>query len=115
MLTATDWIAVASVALPLIVKAFSDWQANAVANHNAALARITGMASREAATIESVLQNAGPNVNFAQLKASLVANAADSIFAEMGTSTDTVGADAAKLFAIVLGELNKIQTSKKAT
>lgn len=115
MLTPTDWLAVASVALPQLVKVFSDWQANAVANHNAALARIIGMAGRQAATIQKTIEDAPIGTDSAALKTSLISTSGQAILDEMGPSARKVGADLAKMFEIVRGELNKIQTSKKVT
>lgn len=115
MLTPTDWIAVASVALPQIVRVFSDWQANAIANHNAALARIIGMAGREAATIAKTIEDAPPGMDLSALKTSLISTSGQAILDEMGSSAGKVGADLGKLFTIVRGELNKIETSKKVT
>jgi len=108
MLTITDWLAVAAIALPLIAKAFSDWQANAVANHNAALARIVGMAGREAATIARSLATLPPGADAKAVENRLISASATSILTEMGSSSATVGADAGKLAAIVQGELDRV-------
>jgi hypothetical protein len=113
MLDPTDWIAVATVAAPLIVKTLSDWQANAVANHNASLTRIIGMAQREAATIAQTLETAPAGTTPATLRQSLITSSAQNILTEMGDSASRVGADALKLGGIVNGELNKINASKK--
>lgn len=97
-----------SVALPLIIKALSDYQANLIANHNAALARLVGMAGREAATIRRSMATAAPSINLRQLESQLVNVSADMILNEMGGSTNAVSADSSKIVAIVQGELNKL-------
>jgi hypothetical protein len=106
MLAPTDWIAVLTIAAPLAVKAFSDWQANAIANHNAALARVVGMAERQAASIARTLSTA-PVGDPKALESSLISGSVTTILQEMGDSTATVGADADKLTAIVQGEVSK--------
>jgi hypothetical protein len=110
-LTLADWLAVASIALPLIAKAFTDWQANAVANHNASLARIVGMAGRQAATIARELAALPPGADARTVESTLIRGASESILTEMGSSSKTVGADAAKVAGIVQGELNKVVTA----
>jgi hypothetical protein len=110
MLSVSDWVAVAAVALPLFIKALSDWQANAVANHNAALARIIGMAGREAATIARTLGSVQPGATASDIERSMVQASTQAILNEMGTSANTVGADkdTGKIQSIVQGEVNKI-------
>lgn len=107
-MTVADWIAVATVAIPLLIKALSDWQANAVANHNALLARIAGMAGREAATIARTLAEAPADVSPKALESSLVANSAQAILSEMASSTAKIGAFTPQVTNIVQGELNKL-------
>jgi hypothetical protein len=107
-MTAADYIAIATIALPLCAKAFSDWQANAVANHNAFLARITGMASREAATIARTLTEATPGEDPKKLERDLIAGSAANILTEMGTAGAQVNANADKVAGIVQGELDKL-------
>jgi hypothetical protein len=109
MLTATDWIAVLTIAAPIAVKAFSDWEANAIANHNAALARIVGMAGREAATIARTLASA-PVGDPKALESSLISNSAVTIMQAMGASTVTIGADSDKVAGIIQGEVDKLRT-----
>jgi hypothetical protein len=115
MLSLPDWIAVVSIAAPLIAKAFSDWAANAVANHNAALARVVGMAGREAATIARTLAETPTTADVKSLEKSLVHNSAVMILDEMGSSSQTIGADATKLTTIVQGEVNKLVVAPAAT
>lgn len=110
-MTLADWIGLATIALPLIAKAFSDWNANAVAKHNALLARITAMAGREAATIARTLAEAPANVSAKGLESSLVANSAQAILTEMGTSAAKIGAFTPQITNIVQGELNKRVTA----
>jgi hypothetical protein len=107
-MTLADWIALATVALPLIAKAISDWNANAVANHNALLARVTAMAGREAATIARTLAEAPANVSPKALESSLVANSAQAILTEMASSAAKIGAYTPQVSNIVQGELNKL-------
>lgn len=107
-MTFPDWIAVATIALPLMAKAFSDWNANAAANHNLALARITGMAGRQAATIARALASMPPNVDPKAAEEVLLTSAVQSIMTEMGSSSATVGADSAKLATLLQGEINKL-------
>jgi hypothetical protein len=115
MLTISDWLAVATVALPLFIKALSDWQANAIANHNALLARVVGMASREAATIARALTQAsasatqaGTPLTATKLESTLIEASAANIMREMGDSTVAVGASPMKVASIVQGEVNKL-------
>lgn len=110
MLSVSDWIAVATVAAPLIAKSFSDWQANAVANHNAALGRIIGMAGRQAATIARTIAAAGPGSSAGDIERSMVLASTQSILNEMGDSAATIGAgkNTIKIAGIVQGELDKI-------
>ena len=113
-LSATDWIAVFSIAAPLIAKAFSDWQANATANHNLKLARIVGMAGREAATIDKTLQAIPPGGDIKLTEKELISSSAALILNEMGSTSSAVGADEAKISTIVQGELDKITQTRPA-
>lgn len=114
MLSTADWIAVAAVVLPIAGKGFSDIQANAIANHNAMIARITGMAGREAATIARTLATAPAGVSGKDLEKSLITNSANYILGEMSASVAKVGATDNKVQTIVQGELNKIITARPA-
>lgn len=107
-MTVSEWIAVATIAAPLFAKAFSDWNANAVANHNLALARITGMAGREAATIGRTLSSLQPGADAQSVETALIQSSVASILTEMGSSSATVGADSTKVAAILQGEINKV-------
>lgn len=107
MLTAADWIAVATVAVPLIAKAFTDWQANAVANHNAALARIAGMAARQAGTIARTLLAAPPGSDVKALEASLIEASARQVITEMTQSVRRVGGSLSGVASMVQGEVDK--------
>jgi Kef-type K+ transport system membrane component KefB len=102
------WIAVASVALPLIAKAASDWSANTTAGHNAALARIVGMAGRQAASAARVLATTKPGEDSGKLERALIQTAAETVVAEMGGSMATVGATPGLVARIVQGELDKL-------
>lgn len=108
MLTITDWLAVASVAAPLCVKALSDWHANLSTRHNEALARIVGMASRQAATIGRTLASMPPGASAADVERTLVANAVVALNTEMAGSTTLVGAGQTALTGIIQGELDKL-------
>lgn len=112
MLTETDWLAVLTIAAPLFAKAVSDWQANAIANHNCGLARMIGMAGREAATIARALAALPAGANAKTVEATLINESSAAILREMGASSLTVGADAAKLATIVQGELDKLVAPK---
>lgn len=111
MLTVSDWIAVATIALPLLIKALSDYQANAIANHNALLARVAGMAGREAATIARTLAAAPADVSPKALEASLISSSAQAILTEMGKTSVKIGAATPQITNIVQGEVDKIVTA----
>ena len=107
-LTFADWLAIATVAVPLIAKALSDWSTNAQVKHNAALSRITGMAARQAATIARSLASLPPGTDPAGAERVLIADAASALVGEMGQSGAMIDADQTKLAGIVQGELNKL-------
>lgn len=107
-MTVGDYLAIATIAAPLCVKAFSDWQVNAAAKHNMALSRIAGMAARAASTIARTLATVPPGADPRAIEAALVRSAAAGILTEMGASSATVGADGAKIATIVQGELDKV-------
>jgi Kef-type K+ transport system membrane component KefB len=102
------WLAVASVALPLIAKAASDWSANTTAGHNAALARIVGMAGRQAASAARVLATTKPGTDAKALERALIQTAAETVVSEMGGSMATLGATPGQVQRIVVGELDKL-------
>lgn len=106
-MTFGDWLALAAIAAPLICKAMSDWNANAVANHNLRLARITGMAGREAATIARALAGLPPNASAKDAEQALLSSSVESIMTEMGSSSTAIGADSTKVATILQGELDK--------
>lgn len=103
-----DYIAIATIALPLIAKACSDWQANAVANHNAQLARIVGMAGRQAATVARTLTELRPGVDAKAVEKTLVANSVRLIMTEMESSVAKVGGTPDVVTGIVQSELDKV-------
>lgn len=107
-MTASEWIALATIAAPLIAKVSSDIHANAVANHNLALARITGMAGREAATIARTLSALPAGTDPKAVERALVANSASLILTEMGSSSASIGADSTKVSGILQGEIDKV-------
>lgn len=107
-LTVADWIAIATIALPLIAKAFSDWSANAAAKHNLALARITDMAGRQAATIARSLASLPAGTNATEAERVLISDASRAMLGEMEDSAGITGANATKLGDILQGELNKL-------
>jgi RNA polymerase-interacting CarD/CdnL/TRCF family regulator len=103
-----DVLAIVTIAGPLIAKALSDRSANASARHNNGLARITGMASREAATIARTLLASAANVDPPTLERALLNNAANAIFQEMRDSSALTGAAAPRIRGILQGEVDKI-------
>lgn len=103
-----DLIAIVTIAAPLIAKALSDWSANASAKHNDALARITGMASREAATIARTLLSMPADTDPRSLERRLLSNSSAQILQEMQDSSKITGADATRIQTILQGELDKI-------
>lgn len=107
-MTVADYIAIATIAAPLVVKVLNDWSANAAAKHNMALSRIVGMAGREAATIARTLAQMPAGADPKALEAALLQNSATAILTEMGASSATAGADAGRLINILQGELNKV-------
>jgi hypothetical protein len=111
-LSGTDWIAIATIALPLIAKVLSDISTNREVAHNAALARITGMAAREAATIARDLAALPAGVEPEAAERVMISDAAKRVQSEMLKSGSVTGADAAKLGTIVQGELNKLVVNK---
>jgi hypothetical protein len=114
-LSLADWIAIATVALPLIAKAFSDWSANATLKHNAALANITSMASRKAASIARELLSLPAGANPAAKEQILITDASRAILTELASSSAITGADPNKLAAVVQGELDKVLVAPKAS
>lgn len=108
MLSWDEWLGIGMVAAPLIAKAFSDWNANAVANHNSALARITGMASRSAAEIALTLASLPPGANPLQAKTALIANARAAIATEMADSLKVIKAGDGQVSTILSGEVAKV-------
>lgn len=110
-MTAADWIAVATIAAPLIVQMISTWQANAAATHNVKLQRVVGMAGREAATIARVLTTQPAGMSTSALEQSLISGSVQNVLAEMGASASSIGGSADKVTAILIGELNKVLTS----
>lgn len=106
-MTLEQWIAVATIALPLVAKAASDYVANTHANHNAALVRVVGMAGRQAATMARTLADLPSGTSRVDVERALVKNGTDAILAEMAGSIATMKADPARVTAIQKAELDK--------
>jgi hypothetical protein len=112
-MTAADYIALLGIALPLFIKVAVDFQAYLVASKHTALANIVGMAERQAASAARVLAALPPGSDAQTVERSLIANATDSVLAEMKDSVATVagaspGSAQAKIAGIVQGELDKL-------
>jgi hypothetical protein len=112
-MTPADYIALLGIALPLAAKVAVDIAAYLTANKHAALANIVGMAGRQAASAARVLAALPPGSDPATVERSLIANATDSVLAEMKDSVAKVagaspGSAQAKIAGIVQGELDKL-------
>lgn len=110
-MTATDWIALLGIALPLCAKVAVDVAAYLAANRHAALANIVGMAGREAATIGRTLASLPPNSTAKDAERAMITVSTTAILNEMGGSAATVGADSDKIAGIVQHELDKLLTA----
>lgn len=113
-LSVSDWITLAPVGLVVLGKCCTDVAAYLTDRHNAGLARIVGMAGREAAGVAVDLAALPPGASATDLKAKLIRSAADHIMSEMGASAWWSNADADRVAGIVQGELNKLQAPQTA-
>lgn len=111
-LTLADWLAVAGVALPIAAKCLTGIAADLSARHNDALARITGMAGRQAAVIGRTIQELPPGTDAATVERDAIKASAQDILQEMGQSAQATGATADKIATIVQGELAKLVVHK---
>lgn len=109
--TATDWIALLGIALPLCAKVAVDVAVYLAANRHAALANIVGMAGREAATIGRTLASLPANSTAKDTERALIAASTEAVMTRMGDSASTVGADSLKVSGIIQGELDKLLTA----
>lgn len=105
----SDWLALGAIVVPLVAKVATDIASYFTQRHDSALARITGFAGREAATIGNTIATLPSTSDAAMVERNLIASATSSILTEMGASAKTVDADSAKIAGIVTGELNKIR------
>lgn len=108
-LSLSDWLAVAAVVLPLAVKACTELAAYLDQRHNSGLARIAGMAARQAATIGRALAAVPAGSTDARaIEARLLTASVDQIMTEMGASVQATGANPEKVGMILQGELDKV-------
>jgi hypothetical protein len=111
-LTWDEWLAVATVATPLCVKAFADVQVWLVARKHSALAAIVGMAGRRAASMAWALsQMPAGSTDRAAMEKALVKSATDAILAEMDVKAAVLKTGAPQVQEIVQGELHKVLVS----
>jgi hypothetical protein len=107
-MTAADYIALLGIALPLAAKVAVDLAAFLEARKHTALARIVGMAGRQAATAARTLSNLPPGIDSKGVESALVANARAAILSEMDSSVGIAKASDAQVTKIVQGELDKL-------
>lgn len=107
-LSPADWIAVASIALPLIAKTMTDVAAYLETRRHNALARIVGMAGREAAEIARTLATLPPNKPGAQIESALITDAAGRVLNEMARSAQLTDATTTKVASIIQQEVSRL-------
>lgn len=111
----SDWIMLATIALPLVVKAAADVQATLIARRQTAMANIVGMAGRlVAGNARALLAMPEGALNARGVERELVASSVQQLTAEMGKSIAIKGASVDHLTAIVQGELDKLIVAKPA-
>lgn len=106
-MSTTDWIALLGIALPLVGNLFVHTAAMLDARKHAGLARIVGMAGREAATAARVLANFGPTGDPKKMERELIESATTKVMGRFGPEVALTDGDAAKVAGIVQGELDK--------
>ncbi len=107
-MTTTDYIMLAALALSLISKTGVELTAYLTERKHTALAKIAGMATRQAATVARALSTLPPGADLKAAESVLLANARAAIMAEMADSVAVVKAGDAQVAKIVQGELDKL-------
>jgi hypothetical protein len=113
-LSFADWMAIAVIALPLLGKFLTELAGYFDQRQHNGLARIVGMAGRQAAAIAHMLATAPPGSTPRDLESNLVRQSAIDIMAEMGASATASGTTADKIQTIVQNELAKLKLAHPA-
>ena len=107
-MTATDYILLAALGLSLISKTGVELSAYLSERKHTALAKIVGMATRQAASVARALSTLPPGADLKAAESVLLANARASIMAEMADSVAVVKAGDVQVTKLVQGELDKL-------
>lgn len=104
----SDWLAIGSVAAPLIVVAAAAVQRWAVANHNDRLARLAGAAGRAAGRVRDELNSLPSGADAAAAKARLIADATATMEAQFAASLAKLAAPGGLVEQMIQGEFGKL-------
>jgi translation initiation factor RLI1 len=107
-MTTADYILLIALGLSLISKTGVELKSYLEERKHTALAKIVGMATRQAATVARALSTLPPTANAKETEAVLLANARAAIMAEMADSVAVVNAGEKQVTKLVQGELDKL-------